>query len=98
MNDMVWTIGTSILTSAIITGLAQLNLPPDTDLSSVRRKLMLDLEYIERGSFLLDVGLIICTALTVLHLPRAWFQRLLRLERSLGTDFSDEAISSAISS
>jgi lipopolysaccharide/colanic/teichoic acid biosynthesis glycosyltransferase len=81
-----------------ITGLAQLNLPPDTDLSSVRRKLMLDLEYIERGSFLLDVGLIICTALTVLHLPRAWFQRLLRLERSPGTDFSDEAISSAISS
>jgi lipopolysaccharide/colanic/teichoic acid biosynthesis glycosyltransferase len=81
-----------------ITGLAQLNLPPDTDLSSVRRKLMLDLEYIERGSFLLDIGLIICTALTVLHLPRAWFQRLLRLERTPDSVLTEEAISSAISS
>ncbi len=81
-----------------ITGLAQLNLPPDTDLDSVRRKLKLDIEYIERGSFWLDVGLIVCTALTVLHLPRAWFQRLLRLERFPDTDFSDEALSSAVTS
>ena len=30
-----------------ITGLAQINLPPDSDLESVRRKLTLDLEYID---------------------------------------------------
>jgi lipopolysaccharide/colanic/teichoic acid biosynthesis glycosyltransferase len=81
-----------------ITGLAQLNLPPDTDLNSVRAKLTLDIEYIERGSFWLDVGLIVCTALTVLHLPRARFQRLFRLERSPTLAFSDEALSSAVSS
>lgn len=37
-----------------VTGLAQLNLPPDTDLLSVRRKLVLDREYIERAGLLLD--------------------------------------------
>ena len=33
-----------------ITGLAQVNLPSDTDLSSVRRKLVLDCEYLQRGA------------------------------------------------
>jgi len=44
-----------------ITGLAQLNLPPDTDLNSVRRKLFLDLEYVAHGSLALDVCLLACT-------------------------------------
>lgn len=46
-----------------ITGLAQLSLPPDTDLDSVRRKLVLDLAYIRRASLLLDLQLLACTCL-----------------------------------
>jgi len=45
-----------------VTGLAQLNLPADTDLDSVCRKLALDLEYAERASLLLDLRVIACTA------------------------------------
>ena len=45
-----------------ITGLAQLNLPPDTDLESVRRKLVLDLEYVGKSSVLLDISIIMCTS------------------------------------
>src|SRR5262245_23382318 len=44
-----------------ITGLAQINLPPDTDLDSVRRKLVLDLEYIQSASLSLDMRMFLCT-------------------------------------
>jgi lipopolysaccharide/colanic/teichoic acid biosynthesis glycosyltransferase len=44
-----------------VTGLAQVNLPPDTDLDSVRRKLVLDLQYIRRAGVLLDARLLLCT-------------------------------------
>jgi len=52
-----------------VTGLAQLNLPPDSDLVSVRQKLTLDIEYIESASFFIDVRLVLCTALRILKLP-----------------------------
>jgi lipopolysaccharide/colanic/teichoic acid biosynthesis glycosyltransferase len=52
-----------------VTGLAQLNLSPDTDLESVRQKLVLDIEYIESGGFLLDARIVLCTALRILKLP-----------------------------
>lgn len=45
-----------------VTGLAQVNLPPDTDLDSVRRKLVLDLEYVRQASLLMDLALIVGTA------------------------------------
>src|SRR5207253_4196733 len=38
-----------------VSGLAQVQLPPDTDLASVRRKLAHDLFYVERMSFWLDL-------------------------------------------
>ena len=41
-----------------ITGLAQINLPPDTDLDSVRRKLILDCEYIRSASSWLDFRIV----------------------------------------
>jgi lipopolysaccharide/colanic/teichoic acid biosynthesis glycosyltransferase len=44
-----------------VTGLAQINLPPDTDLDSVRRKLVLDLQYVAEASLLLDLRLFLCT-------------------------------------
>ncbi len=49
-----------------ITGLAQINLPPDTDLDSVRRKLQLDLAYVREASLWLDVRILLCTALKLL--------------------------------
>ena len=52
-----------------ITGLAQLNLPPDTDVASVRRKLVLDLQYIENVGLFLDLRLLLCTFLRVFKLP-----------------------------
>ncbi|MDR0521656.1 MAG: sugar transferase [Planctomycetaceae bacterium] len=49
-----------------ITGLAQLNLEPDTDLNDVRRKLVLDFEYMEKCSFRLDLRLLLCSAINIL--------------------------------
>jgi len=45
-----------------ITGLAQINLPPDTDVDSVRRKLVLDLEYIGTADASTDFRILLCTA------------------------------------
>jgi hypothetical protein len=52
-----------------ITGLAQLNLPPDTDLNSVRRKLILDLEYVEQSNAWMEARLLICTAARLFKVP-----------------------------
>ena len=63
-----------------ITGLAQLNLPPDSDLKSVRCKLVLDLEYVERASLFLDICLLFCTLLRIFKLPAL---RVLGLQRKV---------------
>lgn len=52
-----------------ITGLAQINLPPDSDIESVRRKLSLDLEYIRTCSFGLDGLMFVATFLRLLGVP-----------------------------
>jgi lipopolysaccharide/colanic/teichoic acid biosynthesis glycosyltransferase len=52
-----------------VTGLAQVQLPPDSDLTSVRRKLAHDLYYIRHLSAWLDVRLLVCTGLYALGLP-----------------------------
>jgi lipopolysaccharide/colanic/teichoic acid biosynthesis glycosyltransferase len=52
-----------------VTGLAQVQLPPDSDLTSVRRKLAHDLYYIRHLSPWLDVRLLLCTAAYALGLP-----------------------------
>jgi lipopolysaccharide/colanic/teichoic acid biosynthesis glycosyltransferase len=46
-----------------VTGLAQINLPPDMDLDSVRRKQVLDLEYIRTVGPWLDARMLLCTSL-----------------------------------
>ncbi len=56
-----------------ITGLAQVQLPPDTDLDSVRRKLVCDLYYLEHMSLWLDARILIATALHMLGMS---FERL----------------------
>jgi lipopolysaccharide/colanic/teichoic acid biosynthesis glycosyltransferase len=62
-----------------VTGLAQVYLPPDTDLDSVRRKLVYDLAYIGRMSFWLDIRLMICTGLRIFGVPLSFLARLLWL-------------------
>ncbi len=52
-----------------ITGLAQINLPPDSDLDSVRRKLVLDKEYIDNANLLMDLRIFFCTSLRIIGLP-----------------------------
>jgi lipopolysaccharide/colanic/teichoic acid biosynthesis glycosyltransferase len=72
-----------------VTGLAQVQLPADSDLTSVRRKLAHDLYYIRHVSFWLDVRLLICTAFYALGLPFGVMGRLLgipgstRVERAM---------------
>jgi lipopolysaccharide/colanic/teichoic acid biosynthesis glycosyltransferase len=62
-----------------VTGLAQVQLPPDTDMASVRRKLAYDLYYVERRTLWLDVRLIASTALVMFFVPSWIAWRLLRI-------------------
>jgi lipopolysaccharide/colanic/teichoic acid biosynthesis glycosyltransferase len=62
-----------------VTGLAQVQLPADTSVDSVRLKLAYDLYYIRHLRLRLDVVLLVCTALYALGLPFAVAARLLRV-------------------
>jgi lipopolysaccharide/colanic/teichoic acid biosynthesis glycosyltransferase len=64
-----------------ITGLAQINLPPDTDLDSVRRKLVLDVEYIRTARLKLDMQIFFCTALRLIGVPGEAGAKLARVVR-----------------
>jgi lipopolysaccharide/colanic/teichoic acid biosynthesis glycosyltransferase len=66
-----------------ITGLAQVNLPPDTDLESVRRKLAFDLEYIRMASWHLDLRLVLCTALRLVGIRGGATAAWLGLRRTM---------------
>lgn len=52
-----------------ITGLAQVQLPADTDLASVRRKLVYDLYYISQMSLWFDLRLMLCTGVRMVGVP-----------------------------
>lgn len=67
-----------------VTGLAQINLPPDTDLDSVRRKQKLDLEYIETAGAWLDVRILLCTFLRLVGIKGLLPARLMGLRRNVG--------------
>jgi lipopolysaccharide/colanic/teichoic acid biosynthesis glycosyltransferase len=60
-----------------VTGLAQVQLPADADVSSVRRKLAYDLYYIEQLSPWLDLKLLVCTVFYALGIPFHLLGRLL---------------------
>ncbi len=64
-----------------VTGLAQVNLPADTDLESVRKKLDLDLRYIADGSLALDLKIIACTAGRLLCIRSVLFRQWLGVAR-----------------
>src|SRR5207253_1788196 len=52
-----------------VTGLAQVQLPADTDLESVRRKLAHDLYYVQNVNPWLDVRVLVCTGFYAMRLP-----------------------------
>lgn len=60
-----------------LSGLAQVQLPPDTDLNSVRRKLAYDLYYVRQASLVLDLRLMLGTLGYLLRLPVAFTTRAL---------------------
>jgi lipopolysaccharide/colanic/teichoic acid biosynthesis glycosyltransferase len=69
-----------------ITGLAQVQLPPDTEVKDVADKLVLDLAYIEKIGAWLDVRLLFCTALKMLTLRPEQYRSLIK--SAIPTDFS----------
>jgi Bacterial sugar transferase len=56
-----------------------LNLPPDTDIESVRRKLAYDLYYARRAGLWLDLRIILSTGLLLVGVPSSVSARALRL-------------------
>lgn len=60
-----------------VTGLAQVQLPPDTNLDEVRRKLAYDLHYVRQISFWLDLKIVLGTGCKVFGVRfvtlRQWF-------------------------
>jgi lipopolysaccharide/colanic/teichoic acid biosynthesis glycosyltransferase len=62
-----------------LTGLAQVQLPPDTDLDSVRVKLAYDLYYVREVGWWLDLRILLGTALHVVGVPFRSLRRLLCL-------------------
>jgi lipopolysaccharide/colanic/teichoic acid biosynthesis glycosyltransferase len=61
-----------------VTGLAQVQLPADTDLDSVRLKLAYDLYYVRNCGLWLDARIVLSTALKVVGLPFGALRKLFR--------------------
>jgi lipopolysaccharide/colanic/teichoic acid biosynthesis glycosyltransferase len=73
-----------------ITGLAQINLPPDATLECVRKKLVLDFDYLQNGSLFLDLRILACTALRLFGVSGITSARLLRVLRIVPTPTSKQ--------
>jgi lipopolysaccharide/colanic/teichoic acid biosynthesis glycosyltransferase len=80
-----------------VTGLAQVQLPADSDLGSVRRKLAFDLYYIEQLSPWLDLRLLVCTGFYALGIPFRLLSKVLgipgpdKVERAMQTVLAEPA-------
>jgi lipopolysaccharide/colanic/teichoic acid biosynthesis glycosyltransferase len=73
-----------------LTGLAQVLLPPDVDLESVRRKLTCDLHYVEQVGPWLDVRIMMATALKILGIPPGLRRRLLGLPEVVAPNLASQ--------
>jgi lipopolysaccharide/colanic/teichoic acid biosynthesis glycosyltransferase len=62
-----------------MTGLAQVQLPPDTDLASVRRKLACDLYYVHHVSLLMDLKVFFGTAFYLAGIPFSLTRAIFRM-------------------
>ncbi len=65
-----------------ITGLAQINLPPDSDLRSVERKQRLDLYHIDHANAWLDIRMVLLTALRIFCISGDRLTRWMGLDRT----------------
>lgn len=74
-----------------VTGLAQINLPPDSTLDDVRRKLVLDSEYIRTAGPLMDVRMFAYTIARLLGVPRDLTTGLTGLYREVELDTPSQA-------
>jgi lipopolysaccharide/colanic/teichoic acid biosynthesis glycosyltransferase len=59
-----------------VTGLAQLQLPADSDIASVRHKVVYDLYYVVNQSLWLDLRLIVATLFKAMGFGPSWLRRL----------------------
>jgi len=66
-----------------ITGLAQINLEPDTDLESVPCKLVLDREYLQTAGAWMDFRIFLSTLLHLLGISGERSRRIVRLHRTV---------------
>ncbi len=62
-----------------LSGLAQVQLPPDSDMASVRRKLAHDLHYVRNHNFIMDMQLLVATVCHLSKVPVAWMWTVLQL-------------------
>jgi|GEM_PF-2490664 len=76
-----------------VTGLAQVQLPPDTNEACVRTKLAYDLHYIEHRDLWLDLRLVAATALKVFCVPCSRFCSWLRIPGNEGFSGTMESYS-----
>ena len=74
--------GDRVLVQPGVTGLAQVQLPPDVNLESVRRKVAYDLYYIEHCTLWLDIRIIVATALSILGIPATLVNNVLQIPGS----------------
>lgn len=64
-----------------VTGLAQIQLPADTDVESVRKKIVFDRHYVENANFWLDLRIMLGTVVYLLGFSYATVRRLMRLPK-----------------
>ncbi len=75
-----------------VTGLAQVQLPPDTDILSVRRKLAYDLYYVQHCNPWLDIKLVLATVLHVVGISYDLVGKLVSLPSDTVIELSYQAI------
>ncbi len=66
-----------------ITGLAQVNLEPDTNVNLTRKKQVLDVRYIENSNWWLDIRLVFATSLRVVGIPGELAMNIAKLRQDI---------------
>lgn len=74
-----------------ITGLAQINLPPDETIDDVRRKQYLDLLYIDQTNLWLDIRMTLATSIRMFGIPGEIVIRMLGLYRPIPASLAKQA-------
>ncbi|MBY0460723.1 MAG: sugar transferase, partial [Gemmataceae bacterium] len=77
-----------------VTGIAQVQLPADSDVASVRRKVVYDLYYVENQGLLLDLRLIVATLAKAAGASPKMIRRLFLLpgRRTIATTFHNRVV------